>query len=293
MFDDLRGSFNLGAVAIGAAIILMVVLGFMCTTKIMPGYAGVVYSMNGGLENETLSQGYQLVAPWKRVVEYPISTETVYYSKNPKEGDKEDHSIMVNTKDGKQVNVDITYSYHMNPDKLSAIFEKFRGQDSSVIESNFMKNEMYQAVNEVTSQYSLMEMIGDKRPDVNAKIFNKFRDNLSEYGIDIETFNLSRIAPDDQTLQAIQNVVNAQNALAQAKIEQQQAEVEAEKARSIAKGKADATVIEAQGQADANAKVQQSLTPMLIQYQYATRWDGKYPNVVAGSGSGMLFNITQ
>lgn len=287
--------FKLGSVFLGVGLVVLVVMLFMCTTKILPGYAGVVYSMNGGLENETLSQGYQMVAPWKRVVEYPISTETVYYSREPKDGGKGDHSIMVNTKDGKQVNVDITYSYHMNPDKLSAIFEKFRGQESSVIEAGFMKNEMYQAVNEVTSQYSLMQMVGDKRPEVNAKIFNKFRDNLEDIGVVIEAFNLSRISPDDQTLIAIQNVVNAQNALEQSKVEKQQAEVEAEKARVTAKGIADAAVIKAEGEAEANAKVQLTLTPLFIEYQKVMHWDGKYPTTYVGGGQDhpLMFSLTQ
>lgn len=292
MFNSEEGDssvFKGGAILIAIGLVLVVFLVFECTTKILPGYAGVVYNMDGGLENTVLTQGYQVVSPLKKVIEYPVSTETVYYSKDAKEGEKGDHSINVNTKDGKQVNVDITYSYHMDPDKLASIFEKFRGQNSEIIEAGFMKNEMYRVVNEVTSQYPLMDMVGDKRPDVNNKILEKFKENLSEYGIVIETFNLSRIAPDDQTMEAIQNVVNAQNALAQSKVEQQQAAVEADKARIVAKGKADAAILEAQGTAEANSKVSSSLTQLLIDYKLACTWDGKYPGTyLQGSGANLL-----
>jgi regulator of protease activity HflC (stomatin/prohibitin superfamily) len=267
----------------------------MCITRIGPGYAGVIYNMDGGIEDETLSQGFHIVAPWKHVSEYPISTETVYYTKNSVDGDdkedkKTDKSVNVNTKDGKQVNVSVTYAYHMDVEKLPTVYAKFRGQDIKAIESGYMKNAMYESLNNITSQYSLMELVGDKRPEINQKIFESFRDELSEYGIVIETFNLSDVVPDEATATAIQNVVNAQNELQRVKIEKEQAEVEAEKARVTAKGKADAAVIEAEGQARANEKLQQSLTPGVLQQRAIEKWNGELPKLNGNSNGGFILN---
>ncbi|MCR5438002.1 MAG: prohibitin family protein, partial [Selenomonas sp.] len=235
---------GLGLAGILTGMALFAVVAFLCVTRIGPGYAGVVYNMDGGIENETLGQGFHMVAPWKHVSEYLISTESVYYTKTSVDGDdndkKTDKSVNVNTKDGKQVNVSVTYAYHMDPEKLPTVFAKFRGQDIKSIESGYMKNAMYEALNNVTSQYSLMELVGDKRPEINQKIFETFKSDLEECGIVIETFNLSDVVPDEATATAIQNVVNAQNELQKARIEKAQAEVEAEKARVAAKGKADA-----------------------------------------------------
>ena len=285
-----------GILVIGLALIVGVVGAFLSTYRINPGYAGVVYNMDGGIAQEVLGQGFHMVAPWKKVVEYPVSTETVYYTKNAdgddddrKSDGRKDSSINVNTKDGKQVNVSVTYSYHMDPENLSAVFVKFRGQPIEAIEAGYVKNEMYQAMNEVTSQYSLMDLVGDKRPEINEKILSKFRDSLSEFGIVIETFNLSDVVPDEATKDAIQKVVNAQNVLEQAKIEKQTAEVEAEKARVKAKGKADAAIIEADGQAQANAKLQQSLNDQILKQRAIEKWDGKLPQYdMGGSGSTLL-----
>lgn len=281
---------SLGLVGIGVGLIVFIVLLINCTYKINPGYAGVVYNMNGGIESETLGQGFHIVAPWCKVTEYPISTETVYYTKNNDDGESSvDNSINVNTKDGKQVNVSVTYAYHMDEMNLPRVFEKFRGQDDEYIEKGYMKNEMYQAINEVTSQYSLMDLVGDKRPQINEEILNKFRTALNECGIIIETFNLSDVVPDEQTKAAIQNVVNAQNALEQAKIEKQKAEVEAEQARIAAKGKADAKLIEAEATAKANEKLQESLTPLIIQQRMIDKWDGNLPKI--NGGSDLLLNV--
>ena len=176
----------------------------------------------------------------------------------------------------------------MDEVQLPSVFEKFRGQKSEVIEAGYMKNEMYQAINEITSQYSLMELVGDKRPQINEAILNKFRNSLEPYGIVIETFNLSDVVPDEQTKDAIQAVVNAQNALEKAKVEKEQAEVDAEKARVAAKGKADAELIEAEGTAAANAKLQESLTPLIVEQRKLDKWDGKLPGIVAGNSNLLI-----
>lgn len=277
-----------GTAGIGIAVAVFSALSFLCVYKINPGYAGVIYNMNGGIEENVLDQGFTAVAPWKKVIEYPVSTETVYYTKGGDDEDDEDNSINVNTKDGKQVNVDITYTYHMNPEYLQHIFTKFRGQSAELIEASIMKNEMYQAVNEVTSQYSLMDVIGDKRPEINAKIMNRFAEGLKDDGIIIETFNLSDVRPDDATKEAIQSVVNAQNSLEQAKIEKEKAEVEAEQARISAQGKADAAVIEAEGQAQANLKLQQTLTQDVLEQRRIEKWDGVLPKFTSGDAMMMF-----
>lgn len=284
---------NLGAIGIFAGMAVCSVGMFTCVNRIGPGYAGVVYNMDGGIENETLSQGFHFVAPWKHVSEYPISTETVYYTKNTVDGgDKEDkkvdRSVNVNTKDGKQVNVSVTYAYHMDVEKLPQVYAKFRGQNIESIQNGYMKNAMYEALNNITSQYSLMELVGDKRPEINQKIFEAFRDDLEEYGIVIETFNLSDVVPDEATATAIQNVVNAQNELQRSKIEKERAEVEAEKARVTAKGKADAALIEAEGQAQANAKLQESLTENVLRQRAIEKWSGNLPQVNGQNGGFIL-----
>lgn len=289
--EDVKGTISkiVGSVGIGFIFIVLFIFGYSCTYKVDPGYAGVIYNMDGGIETETLGQGFHIVAPWKKVIEYPVSTETVYYTKSNDDGDeKKDNSINVNTKDGKQVNVSVTYAYHMDEVQLPSVFEKFRGQKSEVIEAGYMKNEMYQAINEITSQYSLMELVGDKRPQINEAILNKFRSSLESYGIVIETFNLSDVVPDEQTKEAIQAVVNAQNALEKAKVEKEQAEVDAEKARVAAKGKADAELIEAEGTAAANAKLQESLTPLIVEQRKLDKWDGKLPGIVAGDSNLLI-----
>lgn len=293
-YDEIRNQVKniIGVGAIGTCAIFAAVLFGMCTYKINPGYAGVVYNMDGGIEDETLGQGFHFVLPWKHVTEYPVSTETVYYSKadssSDDDKDSKDTSINISTKDGKQVNVSITYAYHMDVDMLPTVFEKFRGKDVEDIEDTYMKNEMYQAVNEVTSQYSLMQLVGDQRPTVNTEIMKKFKESLEPYGIVIETFNLSEVVPDEQTKTAIQAVIDAQNALEKSKVDKEKAEVDADTKRVTAQGEADARLIEAESTAKANAKLQETLTPLIVEQRKIDKWDGKQPNIVSGNSTLMI-----
>ena len=53
----------IGSIIFAIVIIVAIILGFACTERIPAGYVGVVYNMNGGIEGETLSQGFHLVSP--------------------------------------------------------------------------------------------------------------------------------------------------------------------------------------------------------------------------------------
>ena len=279
----------IGTTAIGLGVAILAGGTYLCFYKISPGYAGVIYNWNGGVEDSVLDQGVSLVLPWETVVSYPVSTETVYYRKSNDESGI-DSSINVSTSDGKTVLCEVTYSFHFEHDRLPEIFTKFRGQPILTIEQGYMKNEMFQAINEVTSQYSLMELVGNKRPEINAKILDKFRESLVQFGIIIETFNLSNVTPDAQTSEAIQAVVNASNILEKSKIEKETAEIEAEKARISAKGKADALRIEAEGQAEANTKLQSSLNNEIVKKQWIEKWDGKLPTV-SSNNDNLLIDV--
>ena len=53
--------------------------------------------------------------------------------------------------------------------------------------------------------------------------------------------------------------------------------------RIEAQAKADAILIEAQGQAKANLELSKSLTPEIVEYYKAQKWDGKLPMAQGGT----------
>lgn len=54
---------TVGAVISALVIIFCIVIALFCTVRIPAGYVGVIYNMNGGVAETTLSQGFHLVKP--------------------------------------------------------------------------------------------------------------------------------------------------------------------------------------------------------------------------------------
>lgn len=278
----------LGTAGIVGGVLIATIFTFNCVYKIMPGMAGIIYNLDGGIEGETLGQGIHLVLPWKKIVEYPVSTETVYYTVAKEDGGVDD-GIDISTKDGKTVHVSVTYAFHMDETELPKVFTKFRGQSIEKIEAGYMKSELLRCINEVTANYNLMDIVGEKRAEINGAVYERFKNSLAEFGVIVETLNIADAKPDAATAEAIQRVIDAQNKLQQATIEKQTAEQEAERRIIEAKGKAEAARLEAEGIAAANELVRNSLSPELVKQHAIDKWNGVVPQV-SGNGN-FLFDI--
>ena len=260
---------KLGAVIIGGAIIIGGITLATSVERIPQGYVGVVYNINGGIQKETLSQGYHLVSPTKKVTKYPISMEQITLSKSTEEGDKKDESFLIPTSSGKTVNVDLESTISFNEKMIPKTFSEFRGKNAETIIDTFIKPKIKAWVGEITSQYDVLDIYGDKRNEINNKCLAHLQDKFKGFGINIDSLNFTRIEPDAKTMEAIQNRVNAQQKLEQEKVEKEKAIIEAEKKKIEAQGESDAQFIKAQGEAKANKEVAQSITDGLIKMKEA------------------------
>ncbi|KAB2492625.1 prohibitin family protein [Priestia endophytica] len=272
------GKAKLGAVLVGLAIILGGVLAIMSITQVDQGHIGVVYNRSGGVEKQTLGQGWHFVSPWKKVTQYPVAMETVSYEDVP-----------LATKDGKPLDIDATYNYANNPEKVVDIFNKFKGAKPEVIENTFLQSRMKDAALSVTSKYTILEIF-QKREQIKTEIEQEFIEDANKYGFVVSDFVLGTPKPDEKTQKAIQNVVDAQQKLEAMNVEKQQAEVQAEKAKVEAQGKADAEIIKAKAEAEANKVVSESLTPEVIEMKRIEKWDGdkNVQTKVVGSDSDVI-----
>ncbi|ACQ51199.1 prohibitin family protein [Clostridium botulinum] len=256
---------------------------FASVEKIKAGYVGVVYSMNGGVEDKTLGQGWHLISPFKKVVEYSVATEQAFLSKDKKEGSEDDDSFLIQSKDGKNLNVDLEFSYHFDNDKLPKTFTRFKGQKGKVIEQNHIKGRMKAYATEVSSKFSVLDIYGEKRSNLNKELYEYSKKNFEDWGIIIDSVNFTRINVDEQTNKAIQERVNAQQQLEKQKIELETAKIKAQKDKVDAESKAKVTEIGAKAEADANKLKQSTLNSTIVEYEKVKKWDGKVPQVQGGN----------
>ena len=67
-----------GSIVTAVIIVICLFVGFSCAKKVPAGYVGIVYSMNGGISDEVLTQGWHIISPTKEVTLYSIGIEQSY-----------------------------------------------------------------------------------------------------------------------------------------------------------------------------------------------------------------------
>lgn len=301
-----------GAIAFGAIIFLTIILGFACTERIPAGYVGVVYSMNGGVAEQTLGQGWHMISPTKKVTRYSIGIEQSYLTATDDGDSPRDDSFSAPSKDGKGLQMELTFTYRFKPEYVAQTFTRFKGRSGSELLDSFIKPNIISWTKEVTAKYPVTDILGEKRAELNTVLTDYLAKKFEPYGIIIETASLINIEVDDETRASITKKVTAQQALELAQVEKQTAEVQAEKEKQVAlieaekeketavieaekvkinaeaeanrikiKAEADAEAVKiaAEAQAKANQEIAESLTPELIEKIKLDKWNGSVPTV--------------
>lgn len=289
----------IGAIVLAIIIFGGLILTLTCTERIPAGYVGVVYNMNGGVDGEVLTQGWHIVAPTKKVTTYSIGIEQSYLTAEDKGDSPKDESFSIPTSDGKTVRVNLEFSYRFDEDRVAQTFTMFKGKSGESIKDTFIKPKIVAWTQEVSANYPVTDIFGDKRTQINAELDTYLREKFDKYGIIIDTVNFTDISVDAETAAAIQKKVTAQQELELANIEAETAKINAEKDKEVAQIAAEKAVIEANAEADvvriaaeaeaeANRVIAASLTDTLIEKIKYEQWDGELPTV---SGSNAIVSI--
>ncbi|MGL4522038.1 MAG: prohibitin family protein [Bacilli bacterium] len=234
-------------------------------TAIPAGMSGIVYKANGGVVKETIGEGWTWQLPVvTKVSLFTTSTEQSALSARSGEGGEKDESFVIMTADGKGVDIDFEFSYSFDAEQLPATFKRFKGKNGAQIEQEFIKPKIKAVANNVSTQFSVLHIFGEGRPELNAAILKEAKSFFAEYGIIIESAQVTEMRLDEKTQQIIQNVVDKQQQLEEVKLEKEIAKENAEKLKIQAQGEAEAVLIKAQGDRKANEELSKSLTAELL-----------------------------
>ena len=298
---------KIGAILLAVVLVFGLIAAVVCLEKIPAGYVGVVYNMNVGVDGEVLGQGWHLVSPTKKVTPYSIGLEQSYLTSDKKGDSPNDESFNIPTSDGKTVRVNLEFSYRFDEAKVAETFVMFKGKSGEDIKDTIIKPKVIAWTQEVSANYPVTDIFGDKRTAINAELDVYLREKFAQYGIIIDTVNFTDISVDAETAAAIQKKVTAQQELELANIEAQTAKIQAEKDREVARiqaekdkevaqirdeqeiikaeAEAEALRIAAEAEAEANRKIAASLTAELIEKLKYEAWDGKLPTVTGSGGT--------
>lgn len=246
---------------IGTLLLLGALILFMCIEKVPQGYQAVIYSVTG-VKDQTKPAGWHIISPLDKAVHYPIRTQT-----------KEYQNLNVATSDGKNLDMDISVNYHVDPTKVVKIFNKFGNADIEGLENGFLRTRVLDGLRQSVAKYSVIETFGVKTSEIKKATLDELQNNLTDQGFIVEDIAISSPKADAATQAAIDERVKANQELERAKTD-----------RAIAEQNAAKKKIEAKGQAEANEILDKSLTNKIIKKQMIDKWDGKQPITIGGEG---------
>ena len=248
-----------GGVALAVILIVGLICGLICIEKIPVGYEGVVYSMNGGVQKETLTQGWHFVSPAKKVKEFAISEEQLNLTH-----DKGD-SFQVSTSDNAGIAISFQMSYHFVSDKIVDTYSRFRGMDGDDVINNRVKTVLKSKISEVTAKYSMMDIYSGARSTINKELTEYLnKEFYDDYGVEVVNASIVDVHPDEQLQKTINDRVTALQKKQQAEAEQETIKVEAETKKIQAQAEADVAIAKAKGEAEANRLQSESITDALL-----------------------------
>ncbi|MDA3815320.1 MAG: prohibitin family protein [Patescibacteria group bacterium] len=243
-----------------AVIIILVIIAPMSFTVIGAGETGV-YSLFGKVKNKEMSSGFHLKNPLAKIDKMSIRTEEYTMSIMTGEGKKVGaDSIAALTKEGLNVDLDITVLYHLDEKSASDVYEKVGlGYEEKII-----RPEIRSSIREVISQYSAKELYSNKRQEAAIKIKEELAKKLDPRGIILEDVLLRNVQLPANLTQSIQ--------------EKLQAEQEAQKYDFLLqteKKEKERKIIEAEGQRDAQTIINESLSDKYLNYLYVQNLESR------------------
>lgn len=257
---------KIGAIFLGGALVVGLASAVICMERIPTGYVGVVYSMNGGVQNEILTQGFHLVAPTKHVKKFTVGNEQLVLTADSREGSKEDDSFMVSTADNANISISFQMSYRFKQDVVIDTYKRFRGMSGDDIVNNRVRTVLKAKISEITTFYTMMDIYSGDRGKINDKITEFLAQELGEeFGIEVIDASIIDVHPDAQLQQTIDDRVKAMQRKQQAEAEQETVKVQNETKILEAEAAARAKQIEAEAEAKANLTISNSITEALLQ----------------------------
>lgn len=248
--------------------------------KVPAGNVGVkVYLLGGnkGVDSEVLTPGRYWIGWNEDLYIFPTFSQTDVWGG--------DQSLTFQTMEGLNVSAAIGITYHVQPDKVSLVFQKYR-RGIEEISDLYLRNLVRDALVNASSVRGIEMIYGQGKSELLNEVEKTVSANVKDIGIVIENvywvgnFNLPEA------------VVQAINAKISATQQAQQRENEVAKA----KAEADIKIAQARGVAEYNLTIAKSEAEALrirgaalkdnqdlVQLNAVEKWNGILPQTMAGT----------
>lgn len=260
-----------GKIVLAIIILVIAAVVFVSSLAIVPAGSTGVITTFGKVSENTYSEGFHL--------KIPLAQELVVVSNKIQVYEADASAV---SKDLQTVSSKIAVNFRVKADSSASIYKNIGADYQTVI----LMPAVQESMKAISAKYTAEELITE-RNKVGEEIKEQLSEKVTDYGIQIEKFNIVNFefseefnAAIEQKQVAEQNKLKAETEKEQKKIE---AEAEAAKIKINAEAKAEAIKTEADAQAEANKLLSESLSPELIDYQTIEKWDGIMPKVASSA----------
>jgi regulator of protease activity HflC (stomatin/prohibitin superfamily) len=269
---------------IAAVLLVALVLLPSTMTYINPGHVGIViHRAGGGVDRTALGAGLHPKNPlFTQIEEYPTYMQTLVLTKSGQEGSQNNDEINVNSVEGQPISLDVSMSFELDPTKVPQLYQTFR-TDIATIQHSYVKQAIRQALQEVVGGEPVADIIGPKKAEATNRARLLMEQRLAPYGILVKQFTINELRAPEGVIQAInaKNVMQQQALTSQNELQKNTFQAQGDSIKAA--GRAKAITAEAEAQAKANQLLAASITPTLVQYEMAKRWNGQMPQVTGGA----------
>jgi len=253
----------------GAFIFILVVslAGGCMTTTIGSGEGAVKYSVFGGTDlDKRYGEGLQIHAPWVSLIRYDVRVQ------------EQLEDVDALSSNGLSIGMDASIRWRPQPDNLADLHVTY-GEDYF---RKLVQPELRSAVREIVGQYTPEELYSTRRTELQEAIYEQVRDAVADENVVVDAVLIRDVTLPDQIRTAIENKLKEEQEAERYQFTLEKERLEAERKE-----------IEANGQAEFQRIITQSLTTQFLRFKgiEATQALANSPNsktVVIGSGGDGL-----
>jgi regulator of protease activity HflC (stomatin/prohibitin superfamily) len=264
-------TMNIRKLALLAAVALPLTA---CGDYIEPGQVGVKVTTSGGdrgVQRNLLEPGRHWLWFSERLYTFPTFVQNYVWDRAQTAQSPSDESIDFQDRIGANINSDFGIQYSFERNRIPDIFARYQ-MGATEITRQTLRNEVREALVSAASTRRIEDIIGEGKNAFMDEVLASVKERMNPHGILVDNvYAVGRFRLAAETESAINRRISEAQDTERRRQQVETAVQEAERLR-----------VEAEGQAAANRIIAQSITPELVQYMAAQKWNGQLPSATSG-----------
>lgn len=246
------------------AVALVLFWAFSPFVIVGAGERGVVFNQFHGVEQKILGEGFSFIIPViERVIKMDVRIR------------KSDTKSTGASKDLQTVATEIVLNYHLFPDKVNKIYQEIGLE----YEKRIIDPAVQEIVKGVTAKFTAEELI-TKRQFVKDEIKTALHTRLMASFISLDELNITDFQFSKGFNEAVESKQTAEQLAMKAQRDLERVKIEGEQ-----------KVVTAKAEAESQRLQKETISPIILQLRAIEKWDGKFPQVIGGTGAMPFINI--